>query len=180
MATDVRSVPDRLLDALLYPVAGWGVLYGALYFLGRDAFAIPLLFPLALWQSALAIGWGLVMVRQVRRGALAIDEVHAGARSIGGIVASDALLPAVVFLVADPLSPTAHGTAIGIGVVSGLAYGLVVLGGRIGNRYLDVAVLTVACLALPINTTGAVTMASMAGWFDHVATPAASALDRAR
>ena len=180
MATDVRSVPDRLLDALLYPVAGWGVLYGVLYFLGRDAFAIPLLFPLALWQAALTIGWGLAMVRQVRRGALAPDEVHAGARSIGGIVASDALLPAVVFLVADPLSPTAHGTAIGIGVVSGLAYALVVLGGRIGNRYLDVAVLTVACLALPINTTGAVTMASMAGWFDQVAAPAASALDRAR
>lgn len=178
MATDIRAIPDWMLNAWLYPIAAWGVGYGALYVGGRDAYAIPLLFPLALWQIGLTVYWAARSARRLRAGDLTQPEIGAGMRSIGGIVAADSVLPAVVFLVNDPLHPSAQGTALGVFAVAGLAYGLVQLGHRTGWTSLQVAVLTFACLALPINATGAVTVAEMVGWFDKVAGPGVDLIDR--
>ena len=177
-ATDVRSIPDWLLNAFLTPIALWGIVYAALYFAARDAYAIPLLYPLALWQIGLTIWWGLSTVRWVRAGELTMPEVNAGARSIGGIAAGVAMLPAVVFLVNDPLALEAQGTALGVFVVSGLARGAVQLGARLANPFAHVAILTFALLALPINATGAVTVASVVGLFDRVAEPSKTMIDR--
>lgn len=178
MATDVRSIPDWMLNAFLYPIAGWGVGYGILYFVERDAWAIPLLFPLALWQIGLTTFWAARTARMLRAGELTAPEVHAGIRSIGGITSADAVLPAVVFLVNDPLHPSAQGTALGVLVVAAFAYGLVQLGHRWQWMSLQAVILGFACLALPINATGAVTVAEMVGWFDKVAAPGKDLLDR--
>ncbi len=178
MATDVRSIPDWLLNAYLYPIAAWGVGYGALYFMDRDAYAIPLLFPLALGQIGLTLYWAARTTRMLRAGELTAPEVHAGARSIGGIVSADAVLPAVVFLVNDPLQTNAQGTALGVLVVAAVAYGLVQVAHRLQLMTLQAAILAFACLALPINATGAVTVAEMVGWFDKVAGPGKDLIDR--
>jgi hypothetical protein len=177
-ATDVRSIPDWLLNAYLLPISVWGIGYGALYFTSRDAWAIPLLYPLALWQIALTIWWGLQSLRRVRSGELTMPEIDAGARSIGAIAAGVAMLPAVVFLVNDPLAHEAWGTAVGILLVSGAAWGAVNVGARLANPFAHVAILAFALLALPINATGAVTVATMVGWFDKVAEPSKTIIDR--
>ncbi|MBA2319520.1 MAG: hypothetical protein H0V89_00050 [Deltaproteobacteria bacterium] len=177
-ATDVRSIPDWLLNAYRAPAALWGLAYGALYFTSRDAYAIPLLYPLAAWQIALTIWWAANSLRRLRSAELTMPEVDAGVRTIGGIAAGAAILPAVVFIVNDPLASEAHGTAFGVIVVAGVAYGAVRLGERLANPVGHLAVLTFALLALPINATGAVTIASMRGWFDQVAQPSLEIMDR--
>jgi hypothetical protein len=178
-ATDVRAIPDWLLNAYLTPIAVWGIGYGALYFTSRDAYAIPLLYPLALWQLGLTVWWAFSALRRVRAGMLTMPEVDAGVRSIGGIAAGDSLLPAVVFLVNDPLASEAHMTAFGVVLVGSLAFLAVRLGAYVANPFAHVAILTFALLALPINATGAVTVATMVGWFDTVAEPSRQMLDRA-
>jgi hypothetical protein len=178
-ATDIRSLPDAFLNAYLFPVGAWGVAYAGLFLCGYDAWAIPLLYPLALWQISLTTYWVLRTIRAVRAEQLTPPEVGAGVRSIGGIAAADALLPGVVFLVNDPLSSNAHGTALGVAAVAGVAYLLVRVSPRFSNNYLYAAVLAFACLALPINATGAVTVAKMAGWFDKVAQPSKELIERA-
>lgn len=167
-ATDKRSVPDRLLNLFLYPIAAWGLALLGCYFAGRAAWAILLCFPLALWFGALTLYWGMRSIRAMGRGDLTPPEVNAGVRSIGHILAAASLSPGIVFLAADPLSSAALSTTVGVVAVAAIAWLLCSAAVRLSNRYFTAVVLTLAWLALPLNAGGAVTAATLTGLYDRV------------
>lgn len=173
MASDYRAVPDTVLSLYLYPTGGWAIVFALLYFTGRGALAIPLCYPLALWQIGLSAVWGRGLVRRLDTGDLTLGEAHAGVRSVGQILAWSALSPAIVFMTADPLAPSSWSLTLGAVGVSSLAYlGVMVLTRR-ASRWTHGAAVAIACMALPLNATGAVTVGTMVGLFDAVlaATP---------
>jgi hypothetical protein len=173
MALDHRAVPNLVLNLYLYPVGAWAIALALLYFSGHSALAIPLCYPLALWQIALSAWWGRSLLARLDSGALNLAEAHAGVRSIGQILAWSAVCPAMVFMTNDPLAPSAWSAALGAVGVSGLTYLGVMMLTRLASRWTHGAAIAMACLALPLNATGAVTIASMLGLFDRVlsATP---------
>jgi hypothetical protein len=167
-ATDFRSFPTYMMNLYLYPVAGWGALLGVLFVADRTALAIFLLYVLTLWNAALTVWWGIRTTRKVATEELTRGEVVAGVVSIGQILAVVAATPIIVFLMADPLSPSSWSTCLGVALVSAMSYYLTALVARLANRFTNAIALTVAVLALPVNTTGAVTAATMSGLYDKV------------
>ena len=117
MATDHRALPDRTLNLYLYPIGAWAFGFGSLYFAGFGAWAIPLCYPLALWQTGLSAWWGRTLLARLDVGELTTAEAHAGVRSVAQILAWGALSPAIVFLTQDPLAPEAWSTTVGAVVV---------------------------------------------------------------
>lgn len=168
MATDHRALPDLVLNMYLYPVGAWVILFACLFFANQAAWAIPLLYPLALWQIGLSIYWGRTLLRRLDTGDLSTAEAHAGVRSVGQLLAWSALSPAIVFLTDDPLAPAAWSTTLGAVLVSIGVYAAVLLLTRLASRWTHGAAIAIACFALPLNATGAVTVASMLGLFDVV------------
>lgn len=166
--SDHRALPDRTLNLYLYPIGAWGAGAVVLFFTGYAAFSLPLLYPLALWQIGLSAVWGARMLRRLDAGELTNPEAHAGVRSVGQILAASSCLPAIVFLTDDPLAPAAWGTTVGALVLAGLVYGGLLALTRIGSRWTHGAAIALACFALPLNATGAVTVAAMVGLFDKV------------
>jgi hypothetical protein len=170
MAThsDVRSVPDRVLKAYLWPLGGWGVGLLFLFAFGKTLWAITLCYPLAVWFGLLTLWWGVRTQSRLRAGELTRPEVGAGVRSIARILAGAALTPAIVFLALDPLSPGAWGTCASVGIVAGLAW----LGAnalpRVSHRLSYTAALFLAWLALPLNATGSLSIAFWTGLFEEV------------
>jgi hypothetical protein len=168
MALDHRAVPNLVLNLYLYPVGAWAIVLALLYFTGRGPLAIPLCYPLALWQIALSVWWGRTLLARLDSGELTTAEAHAGVRSVGQILAWSALCPAMVFMTNDPLAPSAWSAALGAVGVSGLAYLGVMMLTRPASRWTHGVAIAIGCLALPLNATGAVTIASMLGLFDRV------------
>ncbi|MEQ1506128.1 MAG: hypothetical protein ABMB14_28105 [Myxococcota bacterium] len=168
MATDHRALPDMVLNLYLYPVGVWAIGFALLYFAGYGAFAIPLCYPLALWQIALSVYWGRSLLRRLDHGEITTAEAHAGVRSVGQILAWSAVSPAIVFMTDDPLAPSAWSTALGVVFVSGMAYLGVQALTHLASRWTHGAAIALACFALPLNATGAVTVAAMFGLFDVV------------
>lgn len=167
-ASDIRAIPQRVLDLYLYPIAGWGIALAVLHVWGHTRFALPLLYALACWQAILTAWWRRDLLRRLERGALTPAEVDAGIRSVGHMLVLSALTPALVFLAADPLSPEALGTSIGNAIVAAVAWGAITVGARVGSTTTYAIALVVACAALPVNATGAVTAATLAGWWSEV------------
>lgn len=168
MATDHRALPDLVLNLYLYPVGAWVIGFAGLFFADHAAYAIPLLYPLALWQIGLSMWWGQGLLRRLDTGDLSLGEAHAGVRSVGQLLAWSALSPAIVFLTNDPLSPAAWSTTLGAVLVSIGTYAGVLLLTRLASRWTHGAAIAIACFALPLNAIGAVTVASMLGLFDVV------------
>lgn len=168
MANDLRALPNTVLNLYLYPVGAWVILFAALYFSGYAPYAIPLCYPLALWQIGLSIWWGRSLLMRLRSGDLTNLEAHAGVRSVGQLLAWSALSPAIVFLTNDPLAPSAWSTTIGAVAVSLGSYGGVLFLSRYASRWTHGAAVAIACFALPLNATGAVTMATAVGLYDVV------------
>ena len=166
MTSDHRALSNVTLNLYLYPVGAWAIALGLLYFTSHGALAIPLCYPLAIWQIALSAWWGRRLLARLDRGELSLAEAHAGVRSVGQLLAWSALCPAFVFMTDDPLAPSAWSAALGAVGVSGLAYLGVMALTRIGSRWTHGAAIAIACAALPLNATGAVTIASMLGLFD--------------
>lgn len=166
--SDHRALPDATLNLYLYPIGAWGAAAVVLFFTGYAAFSLPLLYPLSLWQIGLSAVWGGRMLRRLQTGELTNGEAHAGVRSVGQILAASSCLPAIVFLTDDPLAPAAWGTTVGALVLAGLVYGGLLALTRIGSRVTHGAAIALACFALPVNATGAVTVATMIGLFDKV------------
>ncbi len=165
---DHNALPDRVLNLYLYPVGAWGIGLLVLFFTGYVAYAIPLCYPLALWYIGLSMWWGRGVLARLDAGALTNAEAHAGIRSAGQILAFASVSPAIVFLSADPLAPSAWSTTVGVLVVAGLTwFGIGVLT-RIESRWTHGAAMALACFALPLNATGAVTVATMVGLYDVV------------
>ncbi|MEZ4240654.1 MAG: hypothetical protein R3F59_31785 [Myxococcota bacterium] len=174
MTFDHRAVPNTVLNLYLYPVGAWAIALAVLYFTGRGPLAIPLCYPLALWQIGLSAWWGRSLLARLDAGDLTTAEAHAGVRSVGQILAWSALCPAMVFMTNDPLAPSAWSAALGAVAVSGLVY-LGVMGlTQLASRWTHAAAIAMGCLALPLNATGAVTIATMLGLFDKVLSAAPS------
>ena len=167
-ANDHRSVPDLVLDLYLYPIAAWWVVLVLLFIWEFTAWAMPLLIALAAWQVALTLWWGVHTLRRYDRGELRFDEAVAGVRSVGRIVAATGVLPALVFLGRDPFSTESLSSVVGVCVVAGASWlavhGLI----RLNARWAYSAALAASCVALPVSATGAVTVASMLGWYQVV------------
>jgi hypothetical protein len=168
MANDHRALPDIVLNLYLYPVGAWVILFAGLYFAGYAFFAIPLCYPLALWQIGLSMGWGRWLLKRLRSGELTTAEAHAGVRSVGQLLAWSALTPAMVFLTNDPLAPTAWSTTLGAVAISAATYFGVLFLSRWASYWTHGVAIALACFALPLNATGAVTMATMVGLYDVV------------
>lgn len=166
-ATDIRSFPQPVMNMYLYPIAGWGVLLLLLFVSGRAELALPLCFPLAVWQGMLTAWWGYDAGKKLRRQELTRPELNAAVLSIGQILVGAAAMPAIVFLAAEPLSPSSWSTCMGIAAVCGVSWVGVQQLAKIPRWYASAIALTLAVLALPINVTGAVSVASMVGLYDN-------------
>jgi hypothetical protein len=166
--SDHRALPDRTLNLYLYPVGLWAAVLLVLFVTGYIAYAIPLCYVVALWQIGLSAIWGRGLLSRLKSGELTNAEAHAGVRSVGNILAASSLAPAIVFLANDPLAPAAWSTTIGTAIVAALATGAIALLTRIGSRWTHGAAIAIACLAMPLNATGAVTVAAMVGLYDVV------------
>jgi len=164
--SDQRSLPTPVLNLYLYALMAWGFGILGLFFTDYLVYGIPACYLLWLWQAGVTLYWGRFVIKQVNQGLLKRDEVDAGAKSVGKILASSALLPAILFLGLKPLDPVVISACVGSVIVSGLAWAFVNALGRFSNRYAHIAALTLACLALPINTSGAVTVGTFIGIWD--------------
>lgn len=163
--SDFRALPDATLNLFLVPIGAWGVIALVLFFTGFSQWAVPLAYPLAAWQIGLTAFWGTGLLRRTDAGDLTRAEAHEGIRSVTSIVVGSSLLPAIVFLANDPLEPEAWSLAAGTFAVAGMVLGLTRLLMRPSSRLLHGAALAIAVVALPLNTTGTVTVATVLGWY---------------
>jgi len=163
---DLRAIPDRLLKAYLYAVVVWVIGLALLFAAGFLPYALWLSYPLALWFAILTIGWWIRATPPELPEPLRPDEVTAGTRTIGRIVALAGLLPGAVFLADDPLSAASWSTVGGVLI---LGFAGVALADRAPSqlgRPGQIAVLG-ACLAvLPLTAASALSVAWFIGLFD--------------
>ena len=173
MVSDLHTVSDRMLNALLYPLAGWGLAVAGLFLADHVAWALQLLYPLALWQAGITFFWGTDLLKRLAAGEVTNPQANAGVTSVGRILAASALSPVLVFFCRDPFDPANWSISAGVVFIAGVAWvavnGLV----RVPGKWSHGAALVVACAALPISATGSVTVASLSGWYHTVveATP---------
>ncbi len=165
-----RAVSDRVFNGYLWPLAAWAIGQLFLYAGGQTPFGLWLLFPLAAWYGVLSFGWGLSTHRRVRAQELNHTDVRDGVGSIGRFMAAASLSPALVFMVMDPLSPSTWGTCAGVGVVAGIAWGAANTLPALERRSTHWIAVFVAWGALPLNASGALSLASWLGWFGGMRT----------
>jgi len=178
-----RVVSLRVLNFYTYPVGVWAIglffLYGA-ELVGLETtsgvpiemeFGIALCYPLALWNAVLSLWWAVSSQRKLSLGKVSQFEVNAGVRLIGHLLTSISGSPAIIFLAADPLHQAAWATCASVAIMGGLAFVAVSALTRIPGKITDTLALTVACAALPINATGAVSLGWWLGLFDPLLTP---------
>lgn len=166
--SDHAALSDRTLNMYLWPVGVWGAVLLVLYVTDYTAYAIPLCYLVALWQIALSAVWGRNLLARLGRGEITRPEANAGVKSVGRILAATSLAPAIVFLANDPLAPSAWSTTAGVVVVASLAFGAVTLLTRLPGAATHTMAIAIGCLAMPLNATGAVTVATLTGLYDVV------------
>lgn len=165
---DLRSLPDQTLQLFLYGIGAWGLAMLLLYSIQATALAIPLLFVVFIWQALLTGWWGTDLMKRFDNNGLTEGEARAGVASVARILTSSSLLPAIVFLAEDPLAAASWTAATGTVIVAGVVWVVSSIAARIQNRFAHIAALALASLALPINATGAVSIAVTAGFFDKI------------
>lgn len=164
---DLRSLPDGTLELFLYGIGAWGIVLLLLYIAELTALALPLAYVVFVWQALLTGWWGLGLSRRFDAGELGAGEARAGVASVARILAASSLLPAVVFLAEDPLSASSWTAAAGTFAVAGLVWVSIWFLARVENRLAHFLLLAMANLALPVNATGAVSIAVASGFFDR-------------
>ena len=164
---DLRSLPTRTMNLYLYPMAGWALLLFGLFVLDQTPWALFLCFPLAVWNAGLSITWGRFVTKQYNEGLISQVETRAGVQSVGGMLSAASMMPGIVFLIDDPLAMSSWSTFFGIMIVAAIARFGVDMMVKVPHRFASYFSLTVACLALPINTTGAASVAATVGLFDR-------------
>ncbi|MCB9668317.1 MAG: hypothetical protein H6736_21815 [Alphaproteobacteria bacterium] len=165
---DLRSLPDSTLQLYLGGIVAWGFVLVLLYLFERTAAAIPLTYAVFVWQALLTGWWGSGVMRAYDSGELSSGEARAGVQSVARIVTASALLPAVAFLIEDPLAASSWTAAAGTVAVAAVMWLLIATVGRIQHRVALVLLLALANLALPINATGAVSVGIASGFFDRL------------
>lgn len=165
-ASDVRALSNAMLNAYLYPVAGWGVALAGLYVMGQYPYAIPLCSAVSIWHGIITVAWYIRTRRKVDQGELEWDELRSATGSIGQLLALNALVPAIVFMAHDPLAPESWGLVIGVVTVALLAMAATALFSRNSSSLAQPALLFSGWIALPLNTAGAITASDLLGLFD--------------
>ncbi len=165
---DLRSLPDGTLQLYLGGIGAWGLALLLLYLFQVTALAIPLAYVVFVWQAVLTGWWGNDLLRRFDAGELSAGEARAGVASVARILAASSLLPAIVFLAEDPLASSSWTAAAGTVTVAGVVWLLILTLGRIQHRVAHVVLLALANLALPVNATGAVSIALTSGFFEQV------------
>lgn len=166
--TDINSVPDGVLNAYLWPLGAWGIALLFLYASGNTVVSLTLCYPLALWFAGLTFWWVLRTERRYRGGLLEASEVKAGVRSVCRILAAASVTPGLVFLAMDPLSTSTWGTCGSVAIVTAIAWTLANTMPRLGRRATYLLAIAFAWSSLPLNATGAITLAMWLGWFEGV------------
>jgi Na+/H+-translocating membrane pyrophosphatase len=168
MATDVRALPSATLNLYLYPVGAWVILFALLYFAGYPHLALPLCYPLALWQVVLSASWTRSLFARLDRRELTQAECHEGVRSVGQILCWSGFAPAIELLTEDPLAMSAWSAMLGAVTFSAVAWvGILVLT-RVPSRVTHVAAVALGCAVLPVNATGTITVAAFIGLFQEL------------
>lgn len=162
---DLRSVPDSVLQAYLYAVLAWLALMAVLFPLGQLPWVLTLCLPLSMWFTALTAWWGWWLWGEVQVGTLSIDEAGCGVRSVGRILALSGLLPAIVFIVDDPFFETSWAPTAAAAALSGVGWLAAQLATRLRGAFWWTGLLVLISLVLPVNATGAVSLAWWLGWF---------------
>lgn len=162
-AAELRAVSDTYFHGYMWPLAAWTIGVVVLFVAGWVPFALWLCYPLAAWYGVLTAVWWIRMQGRRASDDLTPDDGFAGARNIGRFLAAASLIPALVFLAIDPLSRTTLSTCAGVAAVAGIAWLVANFLPKLRRRPATVAALLVAWLALPLNATGAVTLAGALG-----------------
>jgi hypothetical protein len=165
MATDVRALPNTTLNLFLYPVGAWVLVFAMLYFGGYGHLALPLCYPLALWQAALSATWGRRLLQRVENGEISFAEAHEGVRSVGQLLCWSGVAPAIALLTEDPLATSAWSAMLGAVAISGLCWLGILALTRVRSAWSHLVAVALGCLVLPLNATGAVTAATFIGIF---------------
>lgn len=169
---DLRSLPDTTLNLYLYAVALWGVALLVVFLLHQTALAIPLSYLVFLWQAGLTVWWAFSMMRRYDAGEISREEADAGVLSVSRILIASSLLPAIVFVAENPIPDPFPGpglsAAFSIAVFALLIWGITIALGKLSTRITHTIILMLSSSALPINATGAFSVAAAYGLFDSL------------
>jgi hypothetical protein len=184
-----RAVPAKVVDYYTWPIMLWAA--GLLFLFGADMaelhfpsggkigieLGLWLCYPLAIWNGAVSAWWAWRATQRRAAGEITAEEGTAGVKYIGHLLAQTAAAPAIIFLASEPLLASSWATCASIAITSGAAYGGVSALVRLPSRTARAMALVLGCLALPINATGAVSLAWWMGLFDPIVTPVVDLVD---
>lgn len=162
----LRSLPDPVHRAYLLPISGFALAMMVLWAASLTPVALFLLYLLSAYNVGLTLWWSRGMYRRRREGELAEGEVQSGLLAVIRLLGWSSALPVVLFAATDPLSTEVWKTAVSIGILTTLALTLGPWLARRGTRPAGTAGLALALAALPLNTSGALSMAFWLGWVE--------------
>lgn len=162
----LRSVPDRVHRAYLLPISGFALAMMVLWAVSMTPIALSLLYLLSVYNVALTGWWSRNMYERHGSGELRDEEVVSGVLVVVRLLGWSSALPVVLFAATDPLSPEVWKTAGSIGILTTLALTIGPWLAKKGNRPAGTAALGLAVAALPLNTSGALSMAFWLGWVE--------------
>lgn len=154
---------DLTHNLLLLPIAGWALGLVALYFTDQTALALFLCYPVALWNVAVTVSWGIRALGRWKRGEVSTQRTDDAVQDVINILTVSAATPAIVFIAEDPLARSAWSTCVGVLVVCiVLKYsGRLLL--RTPTSVARIVALAIATAGLPLNASGAVTVGMLTG-----------------
>jgi hypothetical protein len=150
----------------LRPISGFAIALMGLWALSLTPVALTLLYLLALYNIGLTMWWASGMYARLDAGDLNQTEVTSGLLSVVRILGWSSTLPGVLFAATDPLSTEVWTTSASIAIVT---TGTLTIGPWLANRGTrptGLASLALALAALPLNISGALSMAFWLGWVD--------------
>lgn len=160
----IRSVPDSTLRAYLFPISGFAIALMALWAADLVPLALTILYGLSLYNIGLTVLWSRRLFQRMDSGELRDDEVRSGLTYVCRILGWSSCLPGVLFAATDPISPEVWGTVVSTGILTTIALVVCPRLVELTRRPLDLAALALALAALPLNTSGTLTMAFWLGW----------------
>ena len=162
----IRSVPDATLRAYLLPISAFAIALMALWAADMVPLALTILYLLSVYNLGLTTWWSRRLFYQSDSGELRDDEVRQGLAYVCRILGWSSCLPGELFAATDPISPEVWGTVVSTGILTTIALVLAPRLVRLERRPLDIAALALALAALPLNTSGTLSMAFWLGWVE--------------
>ncbi|MCO4747006.1 MAG: hypothetical protein KC912_19570 [Proteobacteria bacterium] len=162
----LRSLPDAVHRAYLMPISAFAIALMVLWAVSLTPVALTLLYALFLYNAALTVWWSQGLFRRQDAEELRASEVTSGVLSVVRLLGWSSVLPGVLFAATDPLSTEVWKTSGSIAIVTTLALVLAPWLAKRGHRVTYVASLLIALVALPLNTSGALSMAFWLGWVE--------------